>query len=219
MTSAIVFDLDDTLYPERSFCLSGFRAVGSFVSTAYGVQGFGELCIQLFESGVRGSVFDTAASKLGMSVNVASLVDLYRNHPPEISLFSDVADVLSVLVRRAPLGLITDGPSRTQRNKLTALGVNDLFQSIVISEELGPEGGKPNKRPFLVTQGRLAVPSSRFVYIGDNVRKDFIAPRSLGWDTVRVLRRGAVHPPPAGDFVDADLVVDSLADVPWEKFC
>ena len=32
-----------------------------------------------------------------------------------------------------------------------------------------------------------------FVYVADNPRKDFIAPRALGWRTVRIRRRGGEH--------------------------
>jgi putative hydrolase of the HAD superfamily len=42
------------------------------------------------------------------------------------------------------LGLLTDGRSRTQRNKIRALGVEKWIDEIVISEEFG--SAKPNER-------------------------------------------------------------------------
>ena len=37
---AVVFELDDTLYPERQFVLSGFRAVDDWLKAKYRVPGF-----------------------------------------------------------------------------------------------------------------------------------------------------------------------------------
>ena len=37
---AVIFDLDDTLFPERTYVLSGFRAVGDWISETYSIRGF-----------------------------------------------------------------------------------------------------------------------------------------------------------------------------------
>ena len=37
----IVFDLDDTLYPERDYVLSGFKAVASWAEARLGVPSLG----------------------------------------------------------------------------------------------------------------------------------------------------------------------------------
>ena len=37
----VVFDLDDTLYPERAFALSGFRAAGLFAAQKWQIDGPG----------------------------------------------------------------------------------------------------------------------------------------------------------------------------------
>src|SRR4030066_168009 len=39
---AIGFDLDDTLYPERAFVLSGFGAVAGWIEAAVGLPGAGD---------------------------------------------------------------------------------------------------------------------------------------------------------------------------------
>ncbi len=54
---AVVFDLDDTLYPERAYVLSGFHAVAAWAEEQLKIPrrlGFAELR-QLFEDGVRGN--------------------------------------------------------------------------------------------------------------------------------------------------------------------
>lgn len=37
---AIVFDMDDTLYEERQYVISGFKAVDQYVIEQFGVTGF-----------------------------------------------------------------------------------------------------------------------------------------------------------------------------------
>jgi putative hydrolase of the HAD superfamily len=58
MFRALVFDLDDTLYPERDFVLSGFQAVSGWLRLQGGVEGFYDRALATFERGVRGRIFD-----------------------------------------------------------------------------------------------------------------------------------------------------------------
>jgi len=61
------------------------------------------------------------------------------------------------------------------------LGIENLFDSVIITDELGGvEYRKPCERAFVLTCERLGVAFADAVYIGDNLRKDFIAPEKLG---------------------------------------
>ena len=65
--SAVIFDLDDTLFPERSFVMSGFRAASKFAASVSPVD-FEALFNRLqddFEAGVRGNSFEVALHALG----------------------------------------------------------------------------------------------------------------------------------------------------------
>lgn len=65
----------------------------------------------------------------------------------------------------------------------------------------------------------LAGLADRFVYIGDNARKDFVTARSLGWHTVMIERPGNVHP--RHDIpldLRADMKVESLLQIRWKDF-
>ena len=61
----VVFDIDDTLYLERDYVRSGFRAVGEHVARSTGVDGFSDLAFALFEQGLRGHIFDETLLRLG----------------------------------------------------------------------------------------------------------------------------------------------------------
>ncbi len=73
--------------------------------------------------------------------------------------------------------MITDGRTITQKNKLFALGINNLFEKIIISEDFGSE--KPSILNYQIFEETF--PDNHFSYIGDNTKKDFIAPAKLGW--------------------------------------
>ena len=51
MRRVVVFDLDDTLFPERQYVLSGFRAVDMWLKEAHGLIGFYDHANALFNEG------------------------------------------------------------------------------------------------------------------------------------------------------------------------
>ena len=116
-----------------------------------------------------------------------TLLKIYREHKPQLSLAPFVKNLLAHWARNGrQIGILTDGRSLTQRNKIRALGLDDYTNAIVISEEFGSE--KPNVNNYRYFEERF--PNSTYVYVGDNLAKDFVAPNRLGWTTVGVLDRG-----------------------------
>ncbi len=118
-----------------------------------------------------------------LSCKTAELLEVYRSHRPEIELDDPTCMLLDTLVANGKvLGIITDGRSLTQRNKIEALGLYRWFQTenIIISEEFG--SAKPAVRNFQYFMTKY--PGKTYTYIGDNVDKDFISPKMLGWQTV-----------------------------------
>lgn len=79
------------------------------------------------------------------------------------------------------VGIITDGSPEGQLNKIIALGLNDLIDDIIITDELGgTQFRKPNDIAFRIMQNRWRSPFEQLVYVGENSNKDFLAPRQLG---------------------------------------
>lgn len=79
------------------------------------------------------------------------------------------------------VGIITDGRPEGQRNKIKALGLEELVDDIIITDELGGiQFRKPNDISFRIIQNRWRLPFEQIVYVGDNLNKDFQAPRQLG---------------------------------------
>ena len=86
MASVVVLDMDDTLFLERDYVLSGFAAVDAVVAKEHGLKGFSECAWRLFCAGLRGRIFDEALKEMGVelqSASVAELVVVYRSHLPQ----------------------------------------------------------------------------------------------------------------------------------------
>jgi len=194
---AVVFDLDDTLYPEMSYAFSGFRAVARRIENEFKPTFDVEARMRsLFDSPNRGQVFNTILQELGITDSasrVDALVRLFREHPPEIELFDDAKYVLNRLAGRYRLGLISDGYLVTQQAKVRALGLESRIDEIILTDQWGRQYWKPHERAYLEMSKRLAVPHDSCVFVGDNRAKDFVAPNRLGWVTVSIDRPGGVY--------------------------
>lgn len=193
---AVIFDLDDTLYAERDFVLSGFRAVDSWLQSELAISGFAEAARRHFDSARRGRIFDAALADLGVADParlVPQLVAVYRAHSPQLALLPDAERALRHLRPRSRLGLLTDGYAATQRNKVAALGLAPWFDALVFTDDLGREHWKPSPVPFRRMMALLGVPAPECVYVADNPLKDFAAPNELGWRTVQVRHRAAEY--------------------------
>ncbi|MCW9712995.1 HAD-IA family hydrolase [Aliifodinibius salicampi] len=189
--SVVVFDLDDTLYKEVDYLKSAFREIAQVLEKESGQPGLFERMMSLYRDDEE--VFGTIIEEYQVEIKTKSdLIQMYRNHEPDIYLEDHIADKLKEIKRNGmTTGLITDGRSHTQRNKLKSLGLQNYFDEVLISEEFGSK--KPDPGTFAYIQDKLE--GEGYIYIGDNIQKDFIAPNNLGWDTVCLLEDGTnIHP-------------------------
>jgi putative hydrolase of the HAD superfamily len=210
MTPCIVLDIDDTLYLERDYVRSGFRAVGDWVAGAFGATGFFERAWTAFEEGHRGDIFNRCLAEVGVQAAdaVEQMVAVYRSHQPDIALMPDAQRFLD-RVPAGRLAVITDGPLASQQAKAHALQLSRWSETIVFTAEHGPGFPKPSPRAFQFVAERLQATGRRCCYIADNPLKDFQGPKSLGWRTVRIRRRGGLHFNLLST-ADVDFEIDSL---------
>ena len=188
---AALFDLDDTLYPERSFVDGGFRAVGRFLGPRLG-RSPGTIARRLkvlHDRDGRGALFDTLFADLGVHEPelVPAAVLVYRTHRPRLRPFDGVVAGLDRL-RASGLrtGLVSDGLASVQRAKLAALpDVARRLDVVVMTDELGAGHAKPASTGFLVACRLLDVDPSTAVYVANDPRKDFAGARSAGLGTIR----------------------------------
>lgn len=182
-----VFDLDDTLYKEIDFLKSAFKEIADMIHRDYGYLGVLERMMIAYSQNK--NVFEYLNNYYSLSIPISKYLSIYRNNIPDISLDVSVINTLSELKSsNIVMGLITDGRTITQKNKIKALKLKEFFEEdcIVISEDFGSE--KPDLNNFLYFSNKF--PAAEFFYIGDNLNKDFIAPKKLNWVTICLLDDG-----------------------------
>lgn len=197
MTKIVVFDLDDTLYLEQDYVKSGFEAVDRHLSKQ-NINGFYKLAWQYFLDGGRGNTFNIVLDQLKTSYDkdfILSLIKVYREHFPAISLCSDATTIISKFNGIFPMALITDGYSSSQKQKIAALGLNQYFEKIVVTDDLGEnhQYWKPHAKPYETVKSHFGVEHHHCIYIGDNETKDFITANKLGWSTIQIIRQGSEY--------------------------
>jgi putative hydrolase of the HAD superfamily len=212
MINVVVFDLDDTLFPEKEFVLSGFQAVDNWVLQQYSISGFYEFAKQLFIDGKRGNIFNITLEQLEIKYDIGlieKLVWVYRSHKPNIKLYEDAVWAIKYLNSHKLLGIITDGFLETQRNKVAALEIVPYLSKIIYSDEYGREFWKPSQKPYLKLMESLGCLGSECVYIGDNPAKDFVAAKKMGWKTIRIFRKNGEY---------SNIIVDKEYQADFEIF-
>ena len=195
MIKAIVFDLDDTLISEKDYVVSGFSAVSKYISNKVKKYTFEQIfeILQNLHNTNPNRVFNRMIDYLNFinEIDVKELIDVYRSHKPVISLFEGALPVINKLKEQNyKLGIITDGYLITQKKKIESLNINNLFDEIIMTDELGKEYWKPSVIPFELMSKKLNVGYSEMIYIGDNPRKDFYVNAVHPITTVRINREG-----------------------------
>lgn len=187
----VVFDLDDTLYSEMDYVLSGYNFLSDLLEKLYSKNTYQTFINALNEKAP--DVFSYVISEHKLPKIIKDhLVLVYRYHMPNIKLHEGVMSVLETLNNKnIPIYLISDGRSITQRLKIFSLDIENFFELIFISEEVGV--GKPEPDSFIAIQ--RAHPNESIVYVADNPKKDFIAPKQLGWSSIGIINKNTrVHP-------------------------
>lgn len=175
----VIFDLDDTLYSEKEYVRSGYKAVSDYLG-----GGYEDKLWQYFEAGT--PAIDELLRELGRENEKQYVLDIYRSHKPEIHLYPGVIKMITDLKRQGyKIGIITDGRPEGQRNKMEALGLKELVDDIIITDELGGiQFRKPCDIAFRIIATHWEMNPTDIVYVGDNVNKDFQAPQRLGMKSV-----------------------------------
>jgi putative hydrolase of the HAD superfamily len=216
MSSILVFDLDDTLYPEIAFVQSGFSAVAAWLESSYGWPRstlFSEMEEILDLSG-RGSVFDVVLRNRGVFQKhvINRCVWIYRHHKPtSISLYNSAQHILDRLVQ-APY-IVTDGHKIVQKNKLESLGLFARTKKAFITHRYGKKNAKPSTYCFKRIVELENCAWGDLVYVGDNPSKDFVGLNPLGVRTLRVLT-GSYRLTKAARGHDALITIDDLNQLP-----
>ena len=125
-----------------------------------------------------------------------SLIDAHRNALGKAAEFPPHhGPLLRRLAERYKLAVVSNFDyTPTALDILERAGVVDLFQTIVVSDEIGWR--KPRRDIFDAALSRLGVRASESLFIGDRADMDVLGAQQVGMDAVWINRDG--EPLPAG---------------------
>jgi FMN phosphatase YigB (HAD superfamily)/carbamoylphosphate synthase large subunit len=178
----IVFDLDDTLIPIKRWMRE--RLLGALAAVLPESQRERAVreALRVIEEGPRDRLIDAVAAALGLPTQGhARLLEAYRvAWPAGCACYPDVKPALDSLRRRGlRLGLLTDNPPASQRQKLEVSGLVTFFDALVFAREAGAE--KPDGRGFAAVAAALALPPSALAMAGDNPHRDLAGAAEAGF--------------------------------------
>ncbi len=194
---AIIFDLDNVLYPLDDYVQSGFHQI-SRLFLGHSLEVYDQLWNAYVERDVVHAVaadtepVDTESAVVGAIRAMLQAQGLYseemqekclriyEQHRPSIKPYDGVVEMMQELREKGiRLGLLIDGPAEMQREKLRALGIIPLFDEIIITDDIAGHGDvmkfrKPNPICFEIMQLRLDVPFEKMGYVKPGT---FLLPR------------------------------------------
>lgn len=185
MRQVIVFDLDDTLHKEIEYLKAAYRLIAKEL---WGDKWYEQYTQMLSDYHAGVNVFEKICEQR-TDVELAGLLNMYRFGVHELTLEGEVADVLSTLKAGGSiLGIVSDGRHVTQMNKVEALGLTHWIDTNCIVINSDSTLFKPNPYGYekLITaiKAKYGVEQFEYTYVGDNLKKDFIVPNALGWNTI-----------------------------------
>lgn len=211
MLSAVGFDLDDTLAVtsrDREALLDAATARAD-VDAAIERGDYLDAHREHSGSESRRPVFDALVED---DEAAEAVTRAYRETIGEAMTPVDGAGaVLDRLTARYRVGLLTDGPDRTQRDKLRRLGWTDAFDAVVVTGAIAAP--KPEPGSFLALADALGVRPSTVAYVGDHPVRDVAGAATAGMTSVQVVYEGGPEPHPLAATTVRRSELDSLPGV------
>ena len=218
MLRALVFDLDNTLYLERDFVLSGYRAVARHLSdkSRCSYENVFAAMMETLDAKGRHMVFPMLLERFpDISLSISELIDVYRQHKPAICLYPGYLGLLRRLSRQYRLGVITDGLPAVQARKIRALGLRSVMDKVIYTWEYGSEKEKPHPLSFSLMLEFLGAEPASALYIGDNPDKDCRGAHGVGMKFVQVCHPASTgYRPGTAVCENPEYVIETLLQLP-----
>lgn len=213
MIKAVIFDLDGTL-------LNRDASVRKFIDDQYerlnkwlGYITKEKYSARFIELDDRGYVWkDKVYKQLIAEFNINNITweNLLQDYVEEFKYncvpFPNLISTLGIFKSKSMrLAMITNGLGQFQMDNIRALGIENYFDTILISETEGIK--KPNPEIFKRALEQLNVSPKESVYIGDHLENDVKAAQKVG---MKGIWKKDIH----DTNVEADFIVDNLNEIP-----
>jgi putative hydrolase of the HAD superfamily len=142
------------------------------------------------------------------SLAAMALASYSRHRRESYTLFEDAPSILDWLSRRLPVGLITNGSSDTQWEKIRRLGLDTLIKTCLVSGDVGV--AKPDPAIFRLAIDKLGVAPEHAWHVGDSLFSDVGGAKATGLTAIWLNREGTTRP---DDAPVPDYEIRSLAEL------
>lgn len=177
----IVFDLDETLIPQKRWIHEKIKLMADHFANAIGDrETFLRTSLQLVDEGKAPVLIDELCRLLGLTALREDLIRTYKQIAPDaVSVYPDVLPVLSKLRKNFRLFLLSDNPASTQQQKIERLPFRNLFEHIILTDLYKVE--KPDAKAFRLIEEKSGLPASALAMVGDHLVKDIHGALSTGF--------------------------------------
>ena len=188
--TAVGFDLDETLaVPVRDRETILEDAVEAVDGPPLTREGYLDVHGRHLTSDTREPIFAALLDDHDADVAPERLAAAYRREIAEaLAPVPEIEGFLGRLRGEYRVGLLTNGPTRAQRDKLTTLGWTDLFDVALVTGDL--DAGKPHAPAFKALLDALGSDPGATAYVGDDVDADIAGAAEAGLVPIQVLFDG-----------------------------
>lgn len=213
MIKAVIFDLDGTLLNRdasvKLFIEKQYERLFPFVGHIP-KERYTSRFIELDNGGYvwKDKVYQQLVSEFDITgVTWEALLQDYENEFKYSCVpFTNLKPMLETLNKRnVLLGMITNGYGQFQLDNIKALGIEEYFDVILISE--WEKVKKPDREIFQRAVERLQVLAHECVFVGDHPENDVFAAQKVGMTAIWKKDE-------RWDGVEADFKVDDIGDIP-----
>lgn len=206
---AVLFDVDDTLYDQRQpfekayrqllggeykvdmdrlFALSRKYSDEAFEQSQSGQMSMEEMYIYRIRMPLM--EFDIQIS----DAQGLQFQELYGEHQKQITVSDVTKEILTFCRERVPIGVITNGPSGHQWEKIETLGLREWFlnDTIFVSGDVGT--AKPDERIFRYACDKMKLQDASVWYVGDSYRNDVEGAKRACLHSIWINRRNHPYP-------------------------
>ena len=205
---AVVFDLDDTLWPiaptiqrAEAGLVEWIRANAPMVAARWDVNTLKLLRASMIAANPaikndvmalrRGTIF-AAFEECGAPAEQAEQAfAVFRGLRQKVEFYPDALPALTRLGERYRLGVISNGFA-----DVSAIGIGHHFEAVVSAPEVGMS--KPDPRIYAACVDRMGLLPEQLLYVGDDPHNDVVGPSEAGWHAAWINRHGGEWPETLG---------------------